>query len=338
MSMDPDEVYLFTEAIEIMSETEHNFRRRRNVTEYEKFFPFDVHDDWFWPTSLHNMLKQWYSIEKVWGLMLSHERRTATLYKSKRLQYQRIALFRSDVAYQNDINISDGDAILPLFNNYHGYMHERMFYGLRNFSEHWALGRFDYIDQYMKTDFGMHYRLHSERYMFHRMGHWQVPIHYRNICFYRVRMTGKTLTNDCSGRQAPTWKHDYSLMNKTGEFNKLSGLGGAGSFDVAGGVLNATENGTKQGFLFFSSLNEQDTNNGKREDDGYTHTRQGKAHAEAEHTEHDTPTSQPFSSSELSLSELMQNSAETSEKRPNLTTDLQRNKIAYVDVILLKPC
>ncbi len=75
---------------------------------------------------------------------------------SKRLQYQRIALFRSDVAYQNDINISDGDAILPLFNNYHGYMHDRMFYGLRNFSERWALGRFDYIDQYMKTDFGMH--------------------------------------------------------------------------------------------------------------------------------------------------------------------------------------
>ena len=92
ISMDPDEVYLFTEAIEIMSETEHNFRRRRNVTEYEKFFPFGVHGDWFWPTSLHNMLKQWYSIEKVWDLMLSHERRrgTATLYKSKRLQYQRI--------------------------------------------------------------------------------------------------------------------------------------------------------------------------------------------------------------------------------------------------------
>jgi hypothetical protein len=134
ISMDPDEVYLFTEAIEIMSETEHNFRRRRNVTEYEKFFPFDVHDDWFWPTSLHNMLKQWYSIEKVWGLMLSHERRTATLYKSKRLQYQRIGLFRSDVAYQNDINISDGDAILPLFNNYQGYMNKIMFYGLRNFN------------------------------------------------------------------------------------------------------------------------------------------------------------------------------------------------------------
>ena len=90
--------------------------------------------------------------------------------------------------------------------------------------------------------------------------------------------------------------------------------------------------------MFFSSPNTQDTNNGKKEDDGYTHTRQGNAHAEAEHTEHDTPTSQPFSSSELSLSELMQNSAETSEKRPNLTTDLQRNKIAYVDVILLKPC
>jgi hypothetical protein len=66
-------------------------------------------------------------------------------------------------------------------------------------------------------------------------------------------MTGKTLTNDCSGRQAPTWKHDYSVMNKTWEFNKLTGLGGAGSFDVAGGVHNGTENGTKQGFLFSSS-------------------------------------------------------------------------------------
>ncbi len=135
-------------------------------------------------------------------------------------------------------------------------------------------------------------------------------------------MTGKTLDNDCAiGRQAPTWKHDYSLMNKTGEFNKLTGLGVAGSFDVAGGVHNATENGTKQGFLFFSSPNTQDTNNGKKEDDGYTHTRQGNAHAEAEHTEHDTPTAQLSSSSELSLSELMRNSAETSENPPNLTTD-----------------
>jgi hypothetical protein len=40
----------------------------------------------------------------------------------------------------------------------------------------------------------------------------------------------------------------------------------------------------------------------------------------------------------LSLSELMRNSAETSGKPPNITTDLQRNKIACVDVIVLCKC
>ncbi len=82
----------------------------------------------------------------------------------------------------------------------------------------------------------------------------------------------------------------------------------------------------------------QDTNNGKKQDDGYTHTRQGKANTEADHSEHDTPSAQLFSSSALSLSELMRNSAETSGKPPNITTDLQRNKIACVDVIVLCKC
>ena len=304
VQMHPDEAYLFTEAIEIMSETEHDFRRRRNVTEYEKFFPFHTHDDWLWPMSLHNMLKQWHSIENVWDLMLSHERRTAKLYTSRRLQYQRIGLFRSDVVYQNDIDISDGDAILPLFSNYHGYMNDRMFYGLRNFSERWACGRFDYVDQYMRTDFGMRYRLHSESYMFHRMGHWQVPIQYRDICFYRVRMTGKTMDDDCSDRQAPTWKHDYPLMNKTGKFDKFTGLGGAGAFDGAGGGHDAIEDGTNQGFSYPSSPDTPDTNNGK-EHDGCARTGRGKAHAGAAHTEDETLTPKLFRASELSLSDLM---------------------------------
>jgi hypothetical protein len=49
------------------------------------------------------------------------------------------------------------------------------------------------------------------------MGHWKVPMQYRDICVQRVRATGRIQTEDCNNlKKPPSWKHDYSLMNFTG--------------------------------------------------------------------------------------------------------------------------
>ena len=92
-------------------------------------------------------------------------------------------------------------------------MTDRMFYGLREYAECWARGRFDHVERYMATEYGTYWRLHAEHFMFHLMGHCMVPMQYRDICFYRVRATGVIQDHDCSmANQGPSWTHDYSLM------------------------------------------------------------------------------------------------------------------------------
>lgn len=204
-----EEVFLFTEATKIMIETDDDFHRQRNVTAFHKYPPYKNYG-WVLPESLDNMIKQWHSISQVWKLMLIHE-------QSKRLnghdfQYARVGFIRPDLLYENKINIYDGDAVTVLFNNMPGYMCDRLFYGLRSYAEKWA-SRFDHVEDYMKTKFGKRFGLHSESYLFHLMGHWKVPMQYKDICAKRVRATGFIITNDCSKRKRPpSWKHDYSLM------------------------------------------------------------------------------------------------------------------------------
>ena len=48
-SLQPDDVYLFTEATGIMSEREDDFRRQRNMTYFEHFFPWAPHHQWRFP-------------------------------------------------------------------------------------------------------------------------------------------------------------------------------------------------------------------------------------------------------------------------------------------------
>jgi rhamnogalacturonan II specific xylosyltransferase len=208
VSLQPDGVHIFTEATGIMSETEDDFHRQRNMMYFERFFPSAPHHGWRFPGSLHNMIKQRHLIEQVWNLMVSHEQHPDRKH-AEATQYMRVGLFRSDVEYQTDMDISDGDAITPCFNNKPRRMADWMFYGLRKYAECGSRGRFGHVERYMATEFGTCRHLHAEHFMFHLMGHCMVPMRYRDICFYRVQATGIIQDHDCSmANQGPSWTHD----------------------------------------------------------------------------------------------------------------------------------
>jgi hypothetical protein len=212
--LDPNEVFLFKEATRIFVENVDDFHRQQNLTKFRQYFPH--RKGWVYPTSLDNMIKQWHSICQAWKIMVVHEERRRSNNTVGEFRYERVGMFRSDVLYVNDIDIMDGDATTTLFNNNPRYMSDRLFYGIRKHSKRWACGRFEHVKDYMETKFGQVNRLHSENFLFHLMGHWRVPMQYRDICVQRVRATGRIQTEDCNIlKKSPSWKHDYSLMNFT---------------------------------------------------------------------------------------------------------------------------
>lgn len=168
----------------------HNSMLRTHVNYFRKFAP----PHWgFYPVSMDNMIKQWHSIERVWGLMMAAE-------AARKRKYRRVALFRSDVVYASDIFIHDGDAVVPNFGHY-GFggrrgLNDRMFYGLRHYAELWATGRFSHVAEHVSV-FEV---LHSETFMFDFMQ--GVPYELKPICFYRVRATRRVERGDCKKKVA----------------------------------------------------------------------------------------------------------------------------------------
>jgi len=163
----PYEIELMHEATTLVSESVDSFRQLVNVSDFYLYLP--PKKDWFFPTSLENMLYQWNSIQQVWDQMIQHENAKHTIY-------QRVGLFRTDVLYQNNINISDGLAVTGNFDNFANYTNDRIFYGLRKYALLWATGRFSHVKPYLNTMFGKTCLLHSESFIFHLMQHWQVPL------------------------------------------------------------------------------------------------------------------------------------------------------------------
>lgn len=164
------------------------------------------------------MLKQWYSIERVWEVMQTTE-------QAKNIRYERIGFFRTDVVYVTPIDIqAGGDAVIP---NFGFIVNDRMFYGSYENAHIWANSRFASASCYepRHRDFG----LHSEFFMYD----FVLPLiankgvndsepdndkHYKNhtvinksddICFYRIRASGKISENDCrqAYRMSPIYLH-----------------------------------------------------------------------------------------------------------------------------------
>ena len=87
-------------------------------------------------------------------------------------RYQIVGLFRSDVLYKTDIDVTNGEAVVPNWgwwghsgNSTIGGMNDRMFYGLRRHAEVWATGRRERIPGFVRAHPELVGELHSERFM-----------------------------------------------------------------------------------------------------------------------------------------------------------------------------
>uniref|UniRef100_A0A7S1FZX0 Uncharacterized protein n=1 Tax=Corethron hystrix TaxID=216773 RepID=A0A7S1FZX0_9STRA len=157
------------------------------------------------------MIRQWHSIGQAWDLMEAREkedkirwweekrgiRKAQMISRFSSPVYERVGFFRSDVLYRTSINISDGNAVVPLWNNNDQYLTDRMFYGLRHYASRWQGNtRFNFVPTYVKTHFGQKHKLHSERFLYFLMR--GIPLTFDgNICFVRVRSGGRVKKQDC---------------------------------------------------------------------------------------------------------------------------------------------
>jgi len=171
-----NEVYLLPNAT-IMRETENALLQKHNLTYYHQFCPVS----WECPTSMDNMIKQWYSIEQVWSLM--------------RQPYSQVGLFRLDVHYTNPINISDSAAAVPNWGHFKG-INDRMFYGRYDNARVWANSRFPLVEKWVKIK-QSNMELYSERYLRYALKDSNISFEEKPICFHRLRATGEELVNDC---------------------------------------------------------------------------------------------------------------------------------------------
>lgn len=220
-SIDPKELSLLTEdASSILYETEEDFQRQINVTHFHQFFPTSA-GGWKFPSSMDNLVHQWHSISKAWGLM---ERFEANL----QLKFDRVGFFRPDVIYTHPIPIGgeNESAVIPAMmyipNRRAGWsgLNDRMFYGDRKHAEVWATHRFDSVYKYIQwqesTKFHKRYNLkgiHSEDYMRYLLTvHGQMPLQMKNICFKRVRSNGDVFHDDCELLRS----HDINNSDRDG--------------------------------------------------------------------------------------------------------------------------
>ena len=198
----PYDVYKLTANVEL--DKMEAFHDAKNVSYYRQFFPTSRRFNWAYPTSMDNMIKQWYSIERVWGLMRSAE-------KKKKCTYDRVGLFRLDVVYLNAINIGDANekAVTPRAIG-KGEMNDRMFYGSRSNANVWATQRFDNVERYVQK----YKELWSESFL--RFLFRNIRVKERHICFKRIRADGRV-----EGRDKKRYERDASCFTSTSTESKV---------------------------------------------------------------------------------------------------------------------
>ena len=178
----PDDVQLLSPRLTLVTDTEQDFHRARNVTHFRQFFPTGM--QWIWPTAMDSMIKQWHSIERVWGAM----ERSGT-------RYERVGLFRLDVRYKDPIDIGHGAAMVPAFHSeLPRWVNDRMFFGEYRYARQWATGRFPHAEAYVVEN---NFMLHSEIFLGDLMK--DVPLAGYKVCFERLRAHGMVVKGDCTG-------------------------------------------------------------------------------------------------------------------------------------------
>lgn len=198
--------------VAIITDTEADFWRMYNETIHKYHTTVDadgnlLYSPWkkssyTFPTTMDNVVRQWHSLNSVWNLMESESRRM-------NVQYNRVAMLRSDVLYVTPIDIyqisnarydtRNQNAIIPGFGMYP--VNDRMIYGPYSAVKIWATERFSRIDSHVrKVEPGI--GMHSEQFLYDSI----LPAIQENgtkvlingdICFFRVRSDGSVRTFDC---------------------------------------------------------------------------------------------------------------------------------------------
>jgi len=181
-------------------ETDEAFQKVRNLEQFRRMFPRP--STWDYPISMDNMIRQWHSIEKAWSLMNIYE-------QQKKRKYDRVGFFRLDAKYTHPIRITTSEtAVIPAMmyesSNKVSGINDSMFYGDRDVANIWATERFESVREYLswqkkKGNIGKVHSegLHPEEFLRYLLVEkWSIDITLRNICFKRVRTSGKVL-RDC---------------------------------------------------------------------------------------------------------------------------------------------
>ncbi|KAL3928481.1 MAG: hypothetical protein SGBAC_012635 [Bacillariaceae sp.] len=241
--MDPTEIYDLESAVQEMAkskasspqdvifsnDTEKTFFdvRRKQIDKYLKtkddktgkklYFPWKQKT---WKrSSLVNLIRQWHSIENVFGQMESHMEKMG-----EKKKYTRVAMLRNDAMYLSPIDILklDNDEnnnetgnvndqsknvdvnnqhfVIAPFANYP--VNDRMVYGPYDAIKIWATQRFNLVEGRAKKSANRGMVMHSETFMQQTILPAMESLGYKQhvhpgLCFIRTRPDSKALFNDC---------------------------------------------------------------------------------------------------------------------------------------------
>jgi hypothetical protein len=160
------------------------------------------------PVTTDNIIKMWHSVQSSYQLM----EQTA---KEQNIDYEMVAMLRSDVVYVTPIDIHDAAApgalvpvTVPDFGNYP--VSDRIVYGPRAAVQMWATRRFSSLESHVQFirahDPG--WGLHSERFInttiFPLMRNITTIRKHPTLCFFRARADESVWISDCHGASNPS--------------------------------------------------------------------------------------------------------------------------------------
>eukprot|EP00980_Cylindrotheca_fusiformis_P020461 scaffold7514_cov67-Cylindrotheca_fusiformis.AAC.1 len=236
-----------TTTIQFIQDTDEEFleKRKKELHRYHttkntydgnlSYAAWKAKGQWSEPVQ-DNMIRQWHSIDAAFNLMEQH----AT---TNNIQYNRVAMLRSDVLYVTPIDIwelgnnhtttAGTDAkvmdvtnthfVLPAFANFP--VNDRIFYGPYEAVKVWATKRFELVEERVKNPDLAGYVLHSELIIrdavlpaIHKLRRESDDDDFvqhvdPNLCFIRTRPNSVVLINDCFlGRSTVNLPFDSQLL------------------------------------------------------------------------------------------------------------------------------
>jgi hypothetical protein len=158
------------------------------------------------PVTTDNIIKMWHSIQSAYQLM-------EDVAKQKNINYNTVAMLRSDVVYVTPINIHDAPitenklqltpVTIPNFGKHP--VSDRIIYGPKDAVQIWATQRFINLERHV--DFILHndpgWGLHSERFVNYTLfplirNITSIHLH-PTLCFFRARADESVWVSDCYG-------------------------------------------------------------------------------------------------------------------------------------------